>query len=257
MRTGRDPMPARAAEGQRSFARRLRRLSAAAARTPCERRQAMCGNSSSIVHVARSPVGGIFRHIADLATAQHAAGHRRRADLRFRQRRRAGGRADRRARRRSWRSASARLPMAPLDRPGRPSGDAFACRAQLATHAPRRRACARREGRRLRPARRRSSSAARAAASPPSTRRMAAACTTTRHRSSGRLYFAVERALERLTDGLIHVSAYEAETYRAEGRRAALPRACRAERPAAGGIRAGRAGAATPPTFSSSASCAT
>jgi glycosyltransferase involved in cell wall biosynthesis len=32
----------------------------------------------------------------------------------------------------------------------------------------------------------------------------------------GRLYFAVERALERLTDSLIHVSAYEADTYRAK-----------------------------------------
>ena len=33
---------------------------------------------------------------------------------------------------------------------------------------------------------------------------------------SGRLYFAVERALERVTDGLIHVSDYEARTYRAK-----------------------------------------
>ena len=31
---------------------------------------------------------------------------------------------------------------------------------------------------------------------------------------SGRIFFAVERGLERLTDGLIHVSAYEAQTYR-------------------------------------------
>jgi glycosyltransferase involved in cell wall biosynthesis len=38
---------------------------------------------------------------------------------------------------------------------------------------------------------------------------------------SGRLYFAVERGLERLTDGLIHVSAYEAETYR---RKIGVPR---------------------------------
>ena len=38
---------------------------------------------------------------------------------------------------------------------------------------------------------------------------------------SGRVYFAVERALERLTDGLIHVSAYEAETYR---RKVGVPR---------------------------------
>ena len=29
----------------------------------------------SIIHVARSPVGGLFRHISDLATAQSAAGH--------------------------------------------------------------------------------------------------------------------------------------------------------------------------------------
>ncbi len=31
---------------------------------------------------------------------------------------------------------------------------------------------------------------------------------------SGRIYFAAERALEQLTDGIIHVSAFEAETYR-------------------------------------------
>lgn len=30
----------------------------------------------------------------------------------------------------------------------------------------------------------------------------------------GRLYFAIERGLERFTDALVHVSAYEAETYR-------------------------------------------
>src|SRR5215831_16225154 len=28
-----------------------------------------------IVHVVRAPIGGIFRHIVDLATAQAAAGH--------------------------------------------------------------------------------------------------------------------------------------------------------------------------------------
>jgi glycosyltransferase involved in cell wall biosynthesis len=37
----------------------------------------------------------------------------------------------------------------------------------------------------------------------------------------GRVYFTVERALERVTDGLIHVSAYEAETYR---RKVGVPR---------------------------------
>ncbi|MBA3517370.1 MAG: glycosyltransferase, partial [Rhizobiales bacterium] len=32
-------------------------------------------NPLSIVHVVRSPVGGVFRHISDLARAQTAAGH--------------------------------------------------------------------------------------------------------------------------------------------------------------------------------------
>ncbi len=32
----------------------------------------------------------------------------------------------------------------------------------------------------------------------------------------GRIYFTVERALERITDGLVHVCAFEAETYRAK-----------------------------------------
>ncbi|MHA1189790.1 MAG: glycosyltransferase family 4 protein [Alphaproteobacteria bacterium] len=36
------------------------------------------------------------------------------------------------------------------------------------------------------------------------------------HSLAGRLYFRVERALERLTDGLIHVSDYEARTYKAK-----------------------------------------
>ncbi|MBK1623049.1 glycosyltransferase family 4 protein [Afifella marina] len=35
-----------------------------------------------------------------------------------------------------------------------------------------------------------------------------------RHTLAGRLYFGVERSLERVTDSLIHVSAFEAETYR-------------------------------------------
>src|SRR5690349_7326130 len=37
----------------------------------------------------------------------------------------------------------------------------------------------------------------------------------------GRIYFAVERQLGRMTDGIVHVSAYEAETYR---RKVGIPR---------------------------------
>src|SRR3984957_18506933 len=35
----------------------------------------MAGARLRIVHVVRAPIGGIFRHIVDLATAQAAAGH--------------------------------------------------------------------------------------------------------------------------------------------------------------------------------------
>lgn len=37
----------------------------------------------------------------------------------------------------------------------------------------------------------------------------------------GRIYFAIERILSRITDGIVHVSAYEAETYR---RKVGIPR---------------------------------
>src|SRR5262249_45977764 len=37
----------------------------------------------------------------------------------------------------------------------------------------------------------------------------------------GRIYFAIERLLGRMTDGIVHVSAYEAETYR---RKVGIPR---------------------------------
>ena len=50
----------------------------------------------------------------------------------------------------------------------------------------------------------------------------------------------VERALERLTDGLIHVSAFEARTYREKVGVPRCPAHRRPQRPAAGGVRAGR-----------------
>src|SRR5690606_37529061 len=39
--------------------------------------------------------------------------------------------------------------------------------------------------------------------------------------AAGRVFFTLERGLERLTDGLLHVSAYEAETWR---RKVGIPR---------------------------------
>jgi glycosyltransferase involved in cell wall biosynthesis len=168
-------------------------------------------HSLTIVHVVRSPIGGIFRHIADLATAQHAAGHA------------VGlicdsltGGAFEEAR------IAALAPQLALgvERVAMPRaigpGDVPALLAV---------------GRRL--ARMRPDVIHAHGAKGGVSGRLAAVIERRRGRAvaafyaphggslhyesgsaSGRLYFAVERALERATDGLIHVSAYEAETYR-------------------------------------------
>jgi hypothetical protein len=39
-------------------------------------RDAVSLGTLSILHCLRAPVGGLFRHVADLASAQAAAGHR-------------------------------------------------------------------------------------------------------------------------------------------------------------------------------------
>ena len=212
-------------------------------------------NSLSIVHVARSPVGGIFRHIADLATAQHAAGHAvglicdSTSGGALRGSAHRGAEAAARARRGA-------APDGPLDRPGRPAGDALPCRARIARDA-RPTSCMRMAPRAASTAASpRRSSAAAAATSRPSTRRMAAASTTTAASLSGRALFrrrARAGAADRRADPRLGLRGGDLSR---EGRRAALPGACRAERPAAGGIRAGRRRRRTPPISSSSASCA-
>jgi glycosyltransferase involved in cell wall biosynthesis len=165
----------------------------------------------SIVHVARSPVGGVFRHIADLVSAQNAAGH----SVGFICDSNSGG--DFEAERIAALAPElalgvVRLPMrrsiGPGDLPGivaverhmapmRPDvihahgakGGVF---GRLAASIERRR------GRHV---------AAFYAPHGGSLHYDAASL-------SGRMYFAVERGLERLTDGLLHVSAFEAEAYR-------------------------------------------
>ena len=135
------------------------------------------------------------------------------------ERRGAAGRADRGARGRADRSARCELPMRRSIGPGD-----LPAPLTVARHLPRWqpgcRACARRQGRRLRPLGGRD----RAAQGPHGRRLLRAAWRQPALRPgslSGRIYFTVERALERLTDGLIHVSAYEAETYR---RKVGVPR---------------------------------
>ena len=150
----------------------------------------------SIVHVARSPVGGIFRHIADLASAQHAAGHAVGLICDSTSGGALRGGADRRARAEAGARRRAASDGA-LDRPGRPRRPLLAVSRRIArmrpdvvhAHGAKGGVFGRLAARHRAPPR--------PHASPPSTRRMAAACTTTRRSLSGRVYFAVERALER------------------------------------------------------------
>ena len=167
--------------------------------------------SLAIVHVTRSPVGGIFRHIADLAWAQDMAGDA--AGLicdsgsggAFEEERIA-------ALAPRLKLGIARIPMRRAIGPGdiaatigmagqiagmRPDvvhahGAKGGLYGRLATLAERRR------GRHV------------VSFYAPH----GGSLHYDRASLSGRVFFAVERALEHITDGLIHVSAYEAETYR-------------------------------------------
>lgn len=165
----------------------------------------------SIVHVARSPVGGIFRHIADLVHMQRAAGHAVGLICDST----SGGALE------EERIAAlvpqlslgvARVPMARSIGPG----DVPAV-ASVARHLSKMRPdivhahgakggvygrlgafVERRRGRHV------------AAFYAPH----GGSLHYERASPSGRLFFSVERGLERVTDGLIHVSAYEAGVYR-------------------------------------------
>jgi glycosyltransferase involved in cell wall biosynthesis len=171
----------------------------------------------SIVHVVRSPIGGIFRHIADLATAQHAAGH----SVGLICDRLTGG--DFEDVRIAALAPALSLGLARVAMPRAIGpGDAPALRGVLG-HL-----------RRMRPEIVHAHGAkgglfGRLAAAVARRGGPVAAFYAPHGGSlhydpaslSGRLYFAVERGLEGLTDGLIHVSAYEAETYR---RKIGVPR---------------------------------
>jgi glycosyltransferase involved in cell wall biosynthesis len=165
----------------------------------------------NIVHIARSPVGGIFRHISDLATTQHEAGH---AVGLICDSTSGGVLEEERiaALKPALSLGVVRVPMArsigPSDLPTllsvsralspmRPDvvhahGAKGGVYGRLAAFIERR------KGRQV------------ASFYAPH----GGSLHYERGSLSGRLYFSVERALELVTDGLIHVSAYEAETYR-------------------------------------------
>lgn len=165
----------------------------------------------SIVHVARSPVGGVFRHISDLVTAQSEAGHSVGLICDSTS---GGALEDTRIAALKSRLAlgAVRIPMGRSIGPGDVPAT-YSVTRHLAEMEPDivhshgskggvygRLAAAfqRRKGRHV------------AAFYAPHGGSLHYEKATL----SGRVYFSVERALEHLTDGLIHVSAYEAETYR-------------------------------------------
>jgi glycosyltransferase involved in cell wall biosynthesis len=172
----------------------------------------------SIVHVARSPVGGVFRHIADLAWAQNAAGHR--VGLICDSTSGGAFEAERIAALAPELALGAvRLPMRRSIGPGDLPGIAAVARAI----APMRPDVIHSHGAK-------GGVFGRLAAVVERRRGRRVAAFYAPHGGSlhyepnslqGRVYFAVERGLERLTDGLLHVSAFEAEAYR---RKVGVPR---------------------------------
>ncbi|MBZ8133851.1 glycosyltransferase family 4 protein [Afifella sp. IM 167] len=164
-----------------------------------------------ILHVFRAPVGGVFRHVCDLAEMQAAAGH----DVGIICDSITGGpfECEKLAEIRKFLSLG--LERTPMDRPIRPNdlGAFVRVRAHAAA---------------LKPdiihghgakggvfARLAAVSERRAGRSVATFYTLHAGSLNFDPRSTpGRLYFGVERLLERVTDGLIHVSAFEAATYR-------------------------------------------
>ncbi|RAI42846.1 glycosyltransferase family 4 protein [Rhodoplanes roseus] len=173
-----------------------------------------------IVHVVRAPIGGIFRHVCDLATAQSAAGH----TVGIVCDSRTGGRFEAEA----IAAVSGLLELGatrlPMRRDVSPADIGALMRLTrhvqilapdvIHCHGAKGGVYGRLIGAWL-------------------GRERPIACLYAPHGGSlhyaahsleGRFYFAIERALERVTDALVHVSAYEAETYR---QKIGIPR-CRA-----------------------------
>jgi len=175
----------------------------------------------AIVHVTRSPVGGIFRHISDLASAQAEAGH---AVGLICDSVSGGLLEEERIAALSKRLSLGvtRIGMARSIGPG----DLPALLSVARTMAKLRPDVVHCHGAkggfygRLAAALERRKGRSGAAFYAPH----GGSLHYDRASRSGRIYFTIERALERLTDGLIHVSAYEAETYRKKVGAPAVPR---------------------------------
>ncbi|HEX2255648.1 MAG TPA: glycosyltransferase family 4 protein [Afifellaceae bacterium] len=170
----------------------------------------MPSRTLGIVHVVRAPIGGIFRHVADLARAQTAAGHRVGVICDSL----TGGDFERRIideLRPGLAWGVERIPMQRALGP-RDLASSLAVAHSLAALGPDVVHCHGAKG----------GVFGRVAAALLRARGRRMAAFYAPHGGSlhydsrslaARVYFAVERSLELLTDGLVHVSQYEAATY--------------------------------------------
>ncbi|WP_164879614.1 glycosyltransferase family 4 protein [Afifella aestuarii] len=169
------------------------------------------GDPLRILHVLRAPVGGVFRHVCDLVQMQAARGHQ--VGIICDSTTGGAFEADRLTELADYLPLG--LVRTPMSRPIRPQdlGALLRVRAHAATLAP---DIIHGHGAK-------GGIFSRLAAVSERRKRRAVANFYTLHGGSlhfdkqavtGRLYFRVERSLERVTDALVHVSAFEAETYR-------------------------------------------
>jgi glycosyltransferase involved in cell wall biosynthesis len=170
-----------------------------------------------IVHVVRAPIGGIFRHIIDLADAQAKAGHRVGIVCDSI----SGGRFEEETIAKASPNLALGATRFPMKRSVSWSDFTTARRmlARIAALGPDVIHCHGAKG-----------GAYGRMIAAWLKRQQPLACVYAPHGGTlhfretsfeGKVYFRIERALERLTDTLIHVSAYEAETYR---RKVGVPR---------------------------------
>jgi len=171
----------------------------------------MAAEKLKILHVFRAPVGGVFRHVCDLAEVQAAAGH----DVGIICDSTTGGPFECEKLEEIREFLALGLERTPMDRPIRPNdlGAFVRVRARAAGLKPDiihgHGAKGGVFGRLAAAAERR---LGRAVATFYTLH--AGSLNFDPHSANGRLYFGVERLLERVTDGIIHVSAFEAATYR-------------------------------------------
>ncbi len=188
-----------------------------------------------ILHVFRTPLGGLFRHVRDMARGQQELGH----EVGLLCNSSTGGESAAAAAigRRFCSLGIKRIPISRLPGIGDLSG-ARQTLAHAASHQARHHPLPWRQRRRLRPACRLA-----AWAFPPSTRRMAAACTINGDRPPDVVFLGAEWLLARMGCGFHFVCDIRAARVRQEDRAWRKSAGGHPQRPVAGGTRTRQASA--------------